>query len=220
MIFRVTTPRLLTSGRRSSGVGSRSSWPSEQAARALTVQFRVQFLDATGTIIREMHADAWNAAGAIELLAGLDWPAGAVDGHTRRGRRRSLFGGAVDGRSSTTLGLRPSSASRPPRRRSRQCSPLPRRLGFPRRLSSSFPTTESPARLLSRRPRSLRQFLGLNSSRNRTFPRSEYYFDFARHHERRHMIGGMAGVAEATPIGLYRGESHRPAAGPDFARNP
>jgi hypothetical protein len=25
-----------------------------------------------------MHADAWNAAGAIELLAGLDWPAGAV----------------------------------------------------------------------------------------------------------------------------------------------
>jgi hypothetical protein len=51
------------------------------------------------------------------------------------------------------------------------------------------------------------------------FPRSEYYFDFARHHERRHMIGDMAGMAEAIPIGLYRGESHRPAAGPDFAPN-
>jgi len=42
------------------------------------------------------------------------------------------------------------------------------------------------------------------------FLRSEYYFDFARHNERRHMIGGMAGIAEANPIGLFRGK----AAGP------
>jgi hypothetical protein len=44
----------------------------------LTVQFRVQFLDASGTIIREMHADAWNAAATIALVEGLEWPAGAV----------------------------------------------------------------------------------------------------------------------------------------------
>jgi hypothetical protein len=44
----------------------------------LTVQFRVQFLDALGTIIQEMHADAWNAAAAIALVEGMEWPAGAV----------------------------------------------------------------------------------------------------------------------------------------------
>jgi hypothetical protein len=43
----------------------------------LTVQFRVQFLDASGTIIQEMHAAAWNAAGAIELVKGMEWPAAA-----------------------------------------------------------------------------------------------------------------------------------------------
>ena len=43
-----------------------------------TVQFRVQFLDASGTIIQEMHADTWNAAGAIELVKGMEWPARAV----------------------------------------------------------------------------------------------------------------------------------------------
>jgi PAS domain-containing protein len=38
------------------------------------------------------------------------------------------------------------------------------------------------------------------------FLRSEYYFDFARHHERRHMIGGMAGISEANPVLLFRGD--------------
>ncbi|MCX5495822.1 hypothetical protein OSH11_13995 [Kaistia dalseonensis] len=38
------------------------------------------------------------------------------------------------------------------------------------------------------------------------FLRSEYYSDFARHHERRHMIGGMAGLTEATPVLVFRGE--------------
>jgi hypothetical protein len=38
------------------------------------------------------------------------------------------------------------------------------------------------------------------------FLRSEYYVDFARPHERRHMIGGVLGVASIAPIALYRGE--------------
>jgi hypothetical protein len=42
------------------------------------VQFQVQFLDASWTIIREMHADAWNAAAAIALVKGMEWPAGAA----------------------------------------------------------------------------------------------------------------------------------------------
>jgi hypothetical protein len=42
------------------------------------VSFRVQFLDASETIIQEMHADAWNAAAAIALVKGMEWPAGAV----------------------------------------------------------------------------------------------------------------------------------------------
>ena len=41
------------------------------------MQFRVHFLDASRTIIQEMHADAWNAAGEIELVKGMEWPAAA-----------------------------------------------------------------------------------------------------------------------------------------------
>jgi hypothetical protein len=48
------------------------------ALGALTVQFRVQFLDVAAAVIQEMHIDAHSVAGAIELVAGLDWPAGAV----------------------------------------------------------------------------------------------------------------------------------------------
>ena len=43
-----------------------------------TVQFRVQFLDVSAAVIKEMHIDAHSVAGAIELVAGLDWPTGAV----------------------------------------------------------------------------------------------------------------------------------------------
>ena len=50
----------------------------EPAVGALTVQFRVQFLDVAAAVIQEMHIDAHSVAGAIELVAGLDWPAGAV----------------------------------------------------------------------------------------------------------------------------------------------
>jgi hypothetical protein len=42
------------------------------------MQFRVQFLDVSATVIQEMKIDARSVAGAIELAAGLDWPAGAV----------------------------------------------------------------------------------------------------------------------------------------------
>ena len=42
------------------------------------MSFRVQFLDASETIIQEMHADAWNAAAAIALVKGMEWPGGAV----------------------------------------------------------------------------------------------------------------------------------------------
>ena len=42
------------------------------------MSFRVQFLDASETIIQEMHADAWNAAAAIALVKGMEWPARAV----------------------------------------------------------------------------------------------------------------------------------------------
>ena len=42
------------------------------------MSFLVQFLDASGTIIQEMHADAWNAAAAKALVEGIEWPARAV----------------------------------------------------------------------------------------------------------------------------------------------
>jgi hypothetical protein len=42
------------------------------------MQFCVQFLDASGTAIQEMHVGACNAAAAIALVRGMEWPAGAV----------------------------------------------------------------------------------------------------------------------------------------------
>lgn len=39
---------------------------------------------------------------------------------------------------------------------------------------------------------------------------SPFYNDFARHHDMRHMIGGMVGVADATPIALFRGAGAEP----------
>lgn len=50
-----------------------------------------------------------------------------------------------------------------------------------------------------------------------SFVRSEYYSDFARRNERRHMIGGMLGVSAATPIGLYRGEDSDPFGAPEVS---
>jgi hypothetical protein len=44
----------------------------------LTMQFRIQFLDRSARVIRELHADARNAASAIELVRDIDWPPRAV----------------------------------------------------------------------------------------------------------------------------------------------
>ncbi len=49
--------------------------------------------------------------------------------------------------------------------------------------------------------------LGADLVSENEFLRSEYYFDFARHHERRHMIGGMAGITEATPVLVFRDDA-------------
>jgi hypothetical protein len=42
------------------------------------MQFRIQFLDGSARVIRELFADARNAVGAIELVRNLDWPPRAV----------------------------------------------------------------------------------------------------------------------------------------------
>jgi hypothetical protein len=68
----------------------------------LTVQFRVQFLDALGTIIQEMHADAWNATAAIALVEGMEWPAGAI-----RMRILNEVGGEVQVEPGTTVASLP-----------------------------------------------------------------------------------------------------------------
>jgi PAS domain-containing protein len=52
---------------------------------------------------------------------------------------------------------------------------------------------------------------------DRAFLDSEYYTDFARPHQRRHMIGGLIGVAQPTPVGLFRGDDSE-AFGPHEVR--
>jgi hypothetical protein len=42
------------------------------------MQYRVQFLDGSAPVIREMFADARNDVGAIALVVDLDWPPRAV----------------------------------------------------------------------------------------------------------------------------------------------
>lgn len=48
--------------------------------------------------------------------------------------------------------------------------------------------------------------LGAELVAENDFLHSEFYYDFARHHERRHVIGGMAGIMEATPVLVFRGD--------------
>jgi hypothetical protein len=43
-----------------------------------------------------------------------------------------------------------------------------------------------------------------------SFLRSEYYCDFARHHQRRHLLAGMIGVTEVMPFGLFRADDAEP----------
>jgi len=42
------------------------------------VQYRIQFLDGSAAVIRELFADARNVVGAIALVADVDWPPLAV----------------------------------------------------------------------------------------------------------------------------------------------
>ena len=42
------------------------------------MQYRIQFLDGSATVLRELTADARNSAGAIALVTDIDWPPHAV----------------------------------------------------------------------------------------------------------------------------------------------
>ncbi|MBS0219645.1 MAG: hypothetical protein JSR91_02780 [Proteobacteria bacterium] len=42
------------------------------------------------------------------------------------------------------------------------------------------------------------------------FLRSEFYCDYARHHERRHLLAGMIGLGNVMPFGLFRADDARP----------
>jgi len=42
------------------------------------MQFRIQFLDGSARVIRELFADARNVVAAIGLVADVDWPPRAV----------------------------------------------------------------------------------------------------------------------------------------------
>jgi hypothetical protein len=42
------------------------------------MQFRIEFLDGSARVIRELFANARNAAGAIALIVDMDWPPRAI----------------------------------------------------------------------------------------------------------------------------------------------
>ena len=42
------------------------------------MQYQIQFLDGRANVIRELTADARNAAGSIALVRDIDWPPHAV----------------------------------------------------------------------------------------------------------------------------------------------
>ena len=42
------------------------------------MQYRIQFLDGSASVVRELTADARNAIGAVALVAEIDWPPRAV----------------------------------------------------------------------------------------------------------------------------------------------
>ena len=60
----------------------------------LTMQFRVQFLDGSARVVRELYADARNATRAIKLVRDIDWPPRAAT--IARARRRRA-GGSFQG---------------------------------------------------------------------------------------------------------------------------
>jgi hypothetical protein len=44
----------------------------------MSVRFRVQFLDRSANIVREMYTFAWSVAYVTELLKAIEWPPVAV----------------------------------------------------------------------------------------------------------------------------------------------
>ena len=42
------------------------------------MQYRIHFLIRSANVVGESRADAWSAAGAVELVAEMDWPPLAV----------------------------------------------------------------------------------------------------------------------------------------------
>jgi hypothetical protein len=53
-------------------------FPCFPANHTTVMQYQIQFLDAAAAVIGELIADAHNAAGAVALVADLDWPPHAV----------------------------------------------------------------------------------------------------------------------------------------------
>jgi hypothetical protein len=52
--------------------------------------------------------------------------------------------------------------------------------------------------------------LGQELIPEQSFLSSEYYQDFARHHQRRHLLAGLIGVTEVMPFGLFRADDAEP----------
>ena len=44
----------------------------------MSVRFRLQFLDPSANVVREMHSSAWSVAYVIELVGAIAWPPVAV----------------------------------------------------------------------------------------------------------------------------------------------
>jgi hypothetical protein len=63
-------------GRARHGNANAQKWRLNGVYRLM--QYRIQFLDGNASVILDLIADARNAAGAIALVADLDWPPHAV----------------------------------------------------------------------------------------------------------------------------------------------
>jgi hypothetical protein len=82
-VNRTTSWRIWSSKCGGSGL-SRSSSTGQASGQiprlgsTLTMRFRIQFLDRSARVIRQLFADARNAAGATALVADIDWPPRAI----------------------------------------------------------------------------------------------------------------------------------------------
>jgi hypothetical protein len=81
------------------------------------MQFRIQFLDGSARVIRELHADARNAASAIELVRDMDWPPRAVTMRVLELDGREVHSQGQGRHSEFAAGLSGSASDRPTRSR-------------------------------------------------------------------------------------------------------